>query len=208
VGRGQSRPFMLALRGARWRRGAAQANPRTPGRCGVALPAGVGKPLSPIAKKRPSGSRASSPLSQTSSAEDQDDCLNAEAAPLACEASQIRECIRSLVSMVRRKSSGDQAVDANRLASIKTVVRLLSMSADELKALPDDQRKQVVSIRNGALSKMQQARGPPTPKRQSCCSPSSPPALPQAPRSERSPRSMPPPAFYKRKTYFGVRCEA
>ena len=110
--------------------------------------------------------------------------------------------------MVRRKSSGDQAVDANRLASIKTVVRLLSMSADELKALPDDQRKQVVSIRNGALSKMQQARGPPTPKRQSCCSPSSPPALPQAPRSERSPRSMPPPAFYKRKTYFGVRCEA
>merc|ERR1711935_318450 len=98
-----------------------------------------------------------------------------EAAPAACQASQIRECIRSLVSMVRRKSTGDLAVDAHRLASIKTVVRLLSMSEDELKALPEEQRKQVVGIRNGALSKMQQARGPKSPKspKRSCapCSP-------------------------------------
>lgn len=103
--------------------------------------------------------------------------------------------------MVRRKSTGDLTVDAHRLASIKTVVRLLSMSEDELKALPEEQRKQVVGIRNGALSKMQQARGPKSPKSpKRSCAPCSPGPRPQAPRS------MPPPAFYTRKTYFGVRC--
>ena len=209
---------MLAIRGARWRRGATQANPRAPSRCQQALPAGVGKPTSPIAKKRPSVSRQSSPLAASAFSVDEhgENGASTEAAPAACQASQIRECIRSLVSMVRRKSTGDLAVDAHRLASIKTVVRLLSMSEDELKALPEEQRKQVVGIRNNALNKMQQAQKKRTkspkfgPKR-TCCAEktqSSPPSLPQAPRSERSPQSMPPPAFYTRKTYFGVRCEA
>ena len=209
---------MLAIRGARWRRGATQANPRAPSRCQQALPAGVGKPTSPITKKRPSVSRQSSPLAASAFSVDEhgENGAGTEAAPAVCQASQIRECIRSLVSMVRRKSTGDLTVDAHRLASIKTVVRLLSMSEDELKALPEEQRKQVVGIRNNALNKMQQAQKKRTkspkfgPKR-TCCAEktqSSPPSLPQAPRSERSPQSMPPPAFYTRKTYFGVRCEA
>ena len=192
---------MLAIRGARWRRGATQANPRAPSRCQGALLAGVGKPLSPIAKKRPAFVRASSPLASGTFAEEHDAHGAGAEAASACQASQIRECIRSLVSMVRRKSTGDLTVDAHRLASIKTVVRLLSMSEDELKALPEEQRKQVVGIRNGALSKMQQARGPKSPKSpKRSCAPCSPGPRPQAPRS------MPPPAFYTRKTYFGVRC--
>lgn len=216
---------MLAIRGARWRRGAAPSTPRAPNRCQQALPAGVGKPTSPIAKKqRPSVSRQSSPLAASAFSVDGHDEKGAstEAAPVACQASQIRECIRSLVSMVRRKSTGDLAVDAHRLASIKTVVRLLSMSEDDLKALPEEQRKQVNGIRNNALSKMQLAqkkRMQLPPKKRSCCAekspssppcspPSSPPSSPQAPRVERSPQLMPPPAFYMRKTYFGVRCEA
>jgi hypothetical protein len=156
------------------------------------------------------------------------------AAAPPCEASgaEIRECIRQLVSVVRRKSTGNLQVDAHRLASLKTLVKLLSMDNDELLALPDDQRAQVMGIRNGALQKMRMARGPSAPVRQSSCQQHSGTRNAAAQDARvwiarmaacaneeqcmrladeyeqlvRSPPSMPPPAFYTRKTYFGVPC--
>ena len=56
---------------------------------------------------------------------------------------ELRDCIRRLVTVIRSASSGDSPMDTQQLAHLKKVVRLLSMSDEQLDAMGDGERVQV-----------------------------------------------------------------
>ena len=70
-------------------------------------------------------------------------------------AEEVRECIRKLVGVIRSASSGSSSpVDDAQLTHIKKVVRLLSLSTDQIAAMTPNEQEQIHLIRNSAVQKM------------------------------------------------------
>uniref|UniRef100_A0A7S0Q2E1 Uncharacterized protein n=1 Tax=Coccolithus braarudii TaxID=221442 RepID=A0A7S0Q2E1_9EUKA len=69
-----------------------------------------------------------------------------------------RECIRMLVHVIRQANTGSSPVDHGQLAHMRKVVRLLSLSDEQLAAMQPSERQSVGHIRNAAVQKMKLAR--------------------------------------------------
>ena len=70
---------------------------------------------------------------------------------------ELRACIRALVGVIQSASARlttGSPVDDGQLAQVRKVVRLLSLSQDQIDAMPSAERSVVLSIRNSAVQKM------------------------------------------------------
>ena len=72
-------------------------------------------------------------------------------------AQETRECIRQLVSVIRRSSTGGSPVDADQVEHIQKVIRVLSLSEEQVSSMRLEERAQVLKIRSNALGKMRLA---------------------------------------------------
>ena len=59
----------------------------------------------------------------------------------------MQECIRRLVSVIRRSSTGGSPVDSEQLEHIQKVVRVLSLSEEQVSSMRFEDRAQVLKIR-------------------------------------------------------------
>ena len=66
-------------------------------------------------------------------------------APGSCD--ETRLCIRALVTVIRQAQGGSSPVDSGQLAHMRKVVRLLSLSEEQIAEMPADEREAVTSIR-------------------------------------------------------------
>ena len=66
---------------------------------------------------------------------------------LSLSLSQVQECIRRLVSVIRRSSTGGSPVDSEQLEHIQKVVRVLSLSEEQVSSMRFEDRAQVLKIR-------------------------------------------------------------
>ena len=57
----------------------------------------------------------------------------------------MQECIRRLVSVIRRSSTGGSPVDSEQLEHIQKVVRVLSLSEEQVSSMRFEERAQVLS---------------------------------------------------------------
>ena len=64
---------------------------------------------------------------------------------LSLSLSQVQECIRRLVSVIRRSSTGGSPVDSEQLEHIQKVVRVLSLSEEQVSSMRFEERAQVLS---------------------------------------------------------------
>ena len=69
----------------------------------------------------------------------------------------VRMCIRALVGVIQHASSGNSPVDEGQVKHVRKVVRLLSLSQEQLGAFSDEERQQVLAIRHNAVHKMRMA---------------------------------------------------
>jgi len=69
----------------------------------------------------------------------------------------LRECIRRLVGVIRQSSLGESPVESDQLEHIKKVIRVLSLSEEQIDSMGEVERAQVLNIRKNALSKMRLA---------------------------------------------------
>ncbi|KAL1504128.1 hypothetical protein AB1Y20_010538 [Prymnesium parvum] len=67
---------------------------------------------------------------------------------------EVRHCIRALVGVIRSASQGSSPVDDAQLAHLRKVVRLLSLSDEQIAAMRPEDREQVNTIRRNAVNKM------------------------------------------------------
>ncbi len=74
-------------------------------------------------------------------------------------AEEVRHTIRGLVSIIQSASRGDSPVDDAQLSYIRKVVRLLSLSEEQVQAMSPAEQEQVTSIRASAIQKMKLAQG-------------------------------------------------
>ena len=70
---------------------------------------------------------------------------------------ETRECIRRLVGVIRQSSTGDSPLDHMQLEHIKKVIRVLSLSEEQVAGMRMEERVQVLNIRKNALAKMRLA---------------------------------------------------
>ena len=70
---------------------------------------------------------------------------------------EIRQCIRALVNVIRQAQTGSSPVDSGQMAHMRKVVRLLSLSDEQLNAMAPSEREAVLTIRNSAIQKMKLA---------------------------------------------------
>ena len=63
---------------------------------------------------------------------------------------EVRECIRRLVAVIRRSSTGGSPVDSEQLEHIQKVVRVLSLSEEQVSSMRFEERAQVLEIRSNA----------------------------------------------------------
>uniref|UniRef100_A0A7S4C0H3 Uncharacterized protein n=1 Tax=Chrysotila carterae TaxID=13221 RepID=A0A7S4C0H3_CHRCT len=70
----------------------------------------------------------------------------------------VRDCIRMLVAVIRSAHSGNSPVHEEQLAQMRKVVRLLSLSREQIDAMPVAERESVLHIRHSAIQKMIMAR--------------------------------------------------
>ena len=70
---------------------------------------------------------------------------------------EVRQCVRSLVSIIRSASQQSSPVDDAQLSHIRKVVKLLSLSDEQVAALDPSERETVMSIRESAVSKWRMA---------------------------------------------------
>ena len=67
---------------------------------------------------------------------------------------ELRLCIRALVGVIQQASQGNSPMAESQVAHVRKVVRLLSLSSEQIEELPSAERAQVVSIRTSAVHKM------------------------------------------------------
>jgi hypothetical protein len=70
---------------------------------------------------------------------------------------EVRQCVRSLVGIIRSASQQSSPVDDAQLAHIRKVVKLLSLSDEQIAAMEPSERQTVTSIRESAVSKWRMA---------------------------------------------------
>ena len=63
---------------------------------------------------------------------------------------EVRQCVRSLVGIIRSASQQSSPVDDAQLAHIRKVVKLLSLSDEQIAAMEPSERQTVTSIRESA----------------------------------------------------------
>ena len=78
-------------------------------------------------------------------------------APMGSADDEVRECIRRLVAVIRRSSTGDSPVESSHVEHIKKVVRVLSLSEAQVSSMREEERTQVQKIRCNALQKFRLA---------------------------------------------------
>lgn len=57
---------------------------------------------------------------------------------------EVRECIRCLVAVLRRSSTGGSPVDGEQLEHIQKVIRVLSLSEEQMSSMRFEERAQVL----------------------------------------------------------------
>ena len=57
---------------------------------------------------------------------------------------EVRECIRRLVAVIRRSSTGGSPVDGEQLEHIQKVIRVLSLSEEQVSSMRIEERAQVL----------------------------------------------------------------
>ena len=79
-------------------------------------------------------------------------------AAVVADDGELRECIRRLVGVIQssRTEVGSPA-DQGHIEHIKKVVRILSLSEQQIGSMRDGERAQVLNIRQNALQKMRLA---------------------------------------------------
>jgi len=70
---------------------------------------------------------------------------------------EVRECIRRPVAVIRRSSTGGSPVDGDQVEHIQKVIRVLSLSEEQVSSMRFEERAQVLKIRSNALQKMRLA---------------------------------------------------
>ena len=70
---------------------------------------------------------------------------------------EIRQCIRALVNVIRQAQTGSSPVDSGQMQHMRKVVRLLSLSDEQINAMTPSEREAVLTIRNSAIQKMKLA---------------------------------------------------
>ena len=78
-------------------------------------------------------------------------------APMGSADDEVRECIRRLVAVIRRSSTGDSPVESSHVEHIKKVIRVLSLSEAQVSSMREEERTQVQKIRCNALQKFRLA---------------------------------------------------
>ena len=76
---------------------------------------------------------------------------------MTCADDEVRECIRRLVAVIRRSSTGGSPVDHDQVEHIKKVIRVLSLSEEQVSSMRFEERAKVLNIRANALQKMRLA---------------------------------------------------
>ena len=76
---------------------------------------------------------------------------------------ETRQCIRALVTVIRQAQGGSSPVDNGQLAHMRKVVRLLSLSEQQLAEMPPDEREAVVKIRCAARKERSRVDALPAP---------------------------------------------
>ena len=61
-----------------------------------------------------------------------------------CGSEEVRECIRRLVAVIRRSSTGGSPVDGEQLEHIQKVIRVLSLSEEQVSSMRIEERAQVL----------------------------------------------------------------
>ena len=77
---------------------------------------------------------------------------------------EARACVRALVGVIRSASSGSSPVDDGQVAHLKKVVKVLSLSDEQIEQMLPEEQQQVIAIREAAVTKMRMAnklQGPP-----------------------------------------------
>ena len=63
--------------------------------------------------------------------------------PMGAGHDEVRECIGRLVAVIRRSSTGDSPVDGEQLEYLQKVVRVLSLSEEQVSSMRLEERAQV-----------------------------------------------------------------
>ena len=63
--------------------------------------------------------------------------------PIQPMGDEVRECIGRLVAVIRRSSTGDSPVDGEQLEYLQMVVRVLSLSEEQVSSMRLEERAQV-----------------------------------------------------------------
>lgn len=108
-------------------------------------------------------------------------------------AEEVRLCIRALIGVIRSASQGSSPVDEAQLAHLRKVVRLLSLSEEQIAAMRPEEREQVCTIRRNAVQKMRLANNVHKSERQGGMMPSQASTSPQSDSSSSSEMPPPPP---------------
>jgi hypothetical protein len=74
--------------------------------------------------------------------------------PLGAAHDEVRECIRRLVAVIRRSATGDSPVDGDQVEHIQKVIKVLSLSEEQVSSMRFEERAQVLKIRSSALEKI------------------------------------------------------
>ena len=67
--------------------------------------------------------------------------------PMGAAHDEVRECIRRLVAVIRRSSTGGSPVDGDQVEHIQKVIRVLSLSEEQVSSMRFEDRAQVLKIR-------------------------------------------------------------
>ena len=65
--------------------------------------------------------------------------------PMGAAHDEVRECIRRLVAVIRRSSTGGSPVDGDQVEHIQKVIRVLSLSEEQVSSMRFEERAQVLS---------------------------------------------------------------
>lgn len=77
---------------------------------------------------------------------------------MADTADDVLQCIRALVGVIQQAGKGVSPVDEGQLAHVKKLVKVLSLSQEQIQALPEADRSQLMNIRHAAITKMKTAK--------------------------------------------------
>jgi hypothetical protein len=115
---------------------------------------------------------------------------------------EVRECIRRLVAVIRRSSTGGSpAENGAHVEHIKKVIRVLSLSEEQVSSMREEEQAQVRRIRSNALQKFRLANTVRTSNSSDGTSASNSPG--SSPTPGASPLDFSPPAYSSCGSAFG-----